>query len=147
MKKSQWLFDNGVPRSGESYDSENEFIEPTIRQKTVNQNQEKTTSCRLFFTQSGTLIFVFFGIIISNADTLCLRHAFVMPSSCLRRGFAPKGEARCIQNGVKKSPSSPIRLSDEPVMLILTFFFATPFYFRIFVNTRIILCVMYCFRY
>ena len=42
MKKSQWLFDNGVPRSGESYDSENEFIEPTIRQKTVNQNQEKT---------------------------------------------------------------------------------------------------------
>ena len=31
MKKSQWLFDNGVPRSGESYDNENEIIEPTYK--------------------------------------------------------------------------------------------------------------------
>ena len=34
----------------------------------------------LFFLKSGTLIFGFFGIIISNVDTLCLRHAFVVPS-------------------------------------------------------------------
>ena len=34
----------------------------------------------LFFLKSGTLIFVFFGITISNAGTLCLRHAFVVPS-------------------------------------------------------------------
>ena len=30
----------------------------------------------LFFLKSGTLIFGFFGIIISNVDTLCLRRAF-----------------------------------------------------------------------
>ena len=32
--------------------------------------------CQFFFTESGTLIFAFFGIIISNADTPCLRSAF-----------------------------------------------------------------------
>ena len=56
-----------------------------------------------FFLKSGTLIFGFFGIIISNVDTPCLRHAFVVPSSCLRflrrDNFAPKVEARGIQNG------------------------------------------------
>ena len=33
-----------------------------------------------FFSKSGTPIFINFGIIISNADTPCLRHAFVVPS-------------------------------------------------------------------
>ena len=43
-----------------------------------------------------------------------IKRGYTLPSSCLRRAFAPKGEARCIQNGVKKSPSSPIHLADEP---------------------------------
>ena len=34
----------------------------------------------LFFIKSGTLIFGFFCIILSNVDTPCLRHAFVVPS-------------------------------------------------------------------
>ena len=42
-------------------------------------------------TQTGTLSIVLFGIIIpkgSNEDSLCLRRAFVVPSSCLRSTFA-----------------------------------------------------------
>ncbi len=34
----------------------------------------------LFFLKSGTLIFGFFGITISNAGTFCLRRAFALAS-------------------------------------------------------------------
>ena len=34
----------------------------------------------LFFLKSGTLIFGLFGYNYINVETLCLRHAFVVPS-------------------------------------------------------------------
>ena len=53
--------------------------------------------------------------ITSQFNTSQHRRAFVMPSSCLRflrrANVTPKVEARGIQNGMKKSPSSP----DEPL--------------------------------
>ena len=45
----------------------------------------------LFFLKSGTLVFVIFGIIISNVPPSCLRRAFVVPSSCLRFCLLSKG--------------------------------------------------------
>ncbi len=45
------------------------------------------TYCHFFFLKSGTLIFGFFGIIITDG---CLHSGFALPSLCLRSGFAPK---------------------------------------------------------
>ena len=41
-----------------------------------------------FFLKSGTLIFVLFGIIVTDG---CLRSAFALGSLWVRSAFAPKG--------------------------------------------------------
>ena len=53
--------------------------------------------CRLvplFFLKSGTLIFDFFGIIITDGGhilpSFCLRSGFALGSLCLRSGSTPK---------------------------------------------------------
>ena len=94
------------------------------------------TYCHFFFSKVAPL---FLDFSVSLYQTW-IRPAFVMPSSCLRflrrANFAPKVEARRIQNGMKKSSTlykvraeracslcrakqrhevtSTIRLSDEP---------------------------------
>ena len=42
------------------------------------------------------------------------RYAPALPPLCLRSAFAPKVEAKCIQNGMIQPSTSPISLSDEP---------------------------------
>ena len=80
----------------------------------------------LFFLKSGTLIFVLLGIIITDG---CLHFAFVLPSFWVRSGFALatllRVEAKGIQNGMKKTSTSPIRLSNDS-------FFSEQYQFRLF---------------
>ena len=39
-----------------------------------------------------------------------------LPSLCLRSAFAPKVEEKWIQNEMKQPSTSPIHLSDEPLL-------------------------------
>ena len=65
----------------------------------------------LFFLKSGTLFLGFFGIIYKWA--VGTQDAFALPPLCLRSAFAPKVEAKGIQNGTKQPSISPIHLVDE----------------------------------
>ena len=43
-------------------------------------------------------------------------NASTLPSLCLRSAFAPKVEAKGTQKGMKKTSTSPLRLSDDTKM-------------------------------
>ena len=62
------------------------------------------TYCHFFFLKSGTLIFGFFGIIITDG---CLHSGFALPPLWVRSAFALgsllRVEAKWIQNGMKKT--------------------------------------------
>ena len=63
------------------------------------------------------------------------KRGLVVPSSCLRSAFAfafaPKVEARCTQNGMKKLSTTPIKLADEPQLFCP---FSLPFFSSAFTS-------------